>query len=210
MFSKGDFFGITRTALTYSAIDEGTRIFGDTGIRALYDDANDLGKAVAGFGAGTPSTMTAYASDISKVFVEYAGELALNKVLKGSASDPVLSGVLSYSSAVNNRTLTVDLSDAAWKAANNGVLPEMAGPDDLAKHVLDDAGLSHSFFWPEVTSRWSWSSYFDRAVFALGDSGATVLTEGAPGRGTLFIGGSGADTVAANDNIRAVTLPKAA
>ncbi|MFH1159087.1 MAG: hypothetical protein V1721_09475 [Pseudomonadota bacterium] len=28
----------------YSAIDAGTTVFGDAAIRALYDDANDLGK----------------------------------------------------------------------------------------------------------------------------------------------------------------------
>lgn len=33
-------------AIAYSAINEGTRVFGDTGIRAMFDDASDLGKAL--------------------------------------------------------------------------------------------------------------------------------------------------------------------
>lgn len=39
----GDYNGVLRDIIAYSAINEGTRVFGDTGIRAFYNDANDLG-----------------------------------------------------------------------------------------------------------------------------------------------------------------------
>jgi hypothetical protein len=40
-------------ALAYSALDEGTLVFGDTGIRALFDDANQLGGVIrAGHATG--------------------------------------------------------------------------------------------------------------------------------------------------------------
>ncbi len=201
MFRKGDFSGILRTALAYSAIDEGARPFGDTGIVSFFDDANNLGLSLKT--SGVSQTLTAYASDISKAFVEYAGLLALNKVLRSSASDPVLSGVLSYSSAVNNRTLTVDLSDAAWKAANSGVLPEMAGPDGLIDRLVNDLAVNsdprkypHDIrgmmgaLWGDATDR-----AFDRAVFAISESGTTQMAGSAAAKAGILIGGTGADVL---------------
>jgi hypothetical protein len=66
----GDFAGIMRTALAYSAIDEGVRPFGDTGIRSLYNDADDLGLALGAEGASR--TLLTAASAISKVLLQPA------------------------------------------------------------------------------------------------------------------------------------------
>lgn len=68
---------VLTTKIAYSAIDNGTTIFGDTAIRALYNDANDLGEALQA--AQASPYITAYASEISQVFVHYAGLLALHK-----------------------------------------------------------------------------------------------------------------------------------
>jgi hypothetical protein len=71
------------TMIAYSAIDEGTLVFGDTGIRALYDDANDFGKAVTN--AATTNAIMSFTEELSKVFVQYAGELALHKAANDNA-----------------------------------------------------------------------------------------------------------------------------
>ena len=65
-----------KSMLAYSAIDVGALVFGDTGIRALYDDANDFGKACNN--AGPSNAIETYATDSSKVFVQFGGLLALN------------------------------------------------------------------------------------------------------------------------------------
>ncbi|PZO81754.1 MAG: hypothetical protein DI626_10535, partial [Micavibrio aeruginosavorus] len=70
----GEYSDILRTILAYSAIDEGERPFGDTAIRALYDDANDLGAVLNS--PYTSKNLVDAADDISKAFVQYAGQLA--------------------------------------------------------------------------------------------------------------------------------------
>jgi hypothetical protein len=65
------------TMIAYSALDGGNLIYGDTGVRALYDDANDFGKAVTNVAA--TNAIMSFTEEISKVFVQYAGELALHK-----------------------------------------------------------------------------------------------------------------------------------
>lgn len=100
-----------RTILAYSAIDEGERPFGDTGIRALYDDANDLGGALNVAGAG--SSVEALGRALSETLVTFAGQLALNKTLS-SASPQAGAGVLTYTAQPGNDTLAVNLSENYW------------------------------------------------------------------------------------------------
>ncbi len=119
--SKGEYDGILRALIAYSAIDEGTRVFGDTGIRALYDDANELGAALSAAGAG--SSIEEYAEEISQAFVQFSGQLALSKINQGD--NELLDetqGVLRYD-PVNGNLLVVDFRDDLWEAINNGVLP---------------------------------------------------------------------------------------
>ncbi len=97
------------TKIAYSAIDEGTRVFGDTAIRALYNDANDLGE-----GLKEASHLHVYAEDVSKIFVHYAGLLALNKIEydKTAATTHlnVNEGILDY----QDGHLDINFSDAMW------------------------------------------------------------------------------------------------
>ena len=171
---------ILRTIIAYSAIDEGTRVFGDTGIRALYDDANDFGKALALSGAS--ANLVTYATDISKVFVQFAGTLALNKILQ-SEHDETLNGVLAYANTAGNHTLTVDFTDDSWRVAGDGALPAMAARNTLLSNLKSGFG------------------YFDVAninhvTFATLDSGNSVIAaSSSPDGVALFIGGNGADTV---------------
>lgn len=108
-----------RTMLAYSAIDEGTRVFGDTGIRALYDDANQLGTLL-----DTPdrsSSLETFATDISRVFVQYAGHLAQNKILQ-SVNGTAVDGVLNIAAGL----LNLDFSDDVWKMGTNTLPPMVA------------------------------------------------------------------------------------
>jgi hypothetical protein len=91
----GYFSNILQNTLAFSAIDEGARVFGDTGIRALFDDANELGEAVAPGDAS--STLKDAGEAIAKVFVQYARQLAIGKVEQSDALE-ALEGVLALSS----------------------------------------------------------------------------------------------------------------
>jgi hypothetical protein len=97
--TKSDWAGILRATMAYSAIDEGTRVFGDTGIRALYNDAVELGKV----------TNVTTNSNVFKLFsplimdasVQFAGQLAINKVLSATNATTV-QGVFACSAANDN------------------------------------------------------------------------------------------------------------
>ena len=129
---------ILRAILAYSAIPQefdgdgketSVTVFGDTGIRALYDDANELGAAITAAGAG--STITEYATDISKAFVQYVGQLALSKINQGDdTSRDETQGILHYDPLAGDTTLTIDFSDALWTAAGKGTLPNMVAVND--------------------------------------------------------------------------------
>jgi hypothetical protein len=93
-------------AIAYSAINEGTRVFGDTGIRAMFDDASDLGKALQ---PGMSASIARSAPALSDIFVQYAGKLAIGKVLQAQDS-AAIAGVLTN----NGDVLSVDFAAALW------------------------------------------------------------------------------------------------
>jgi Ca2+-binding RTX toxin-like protein len=205
LHDAGKYSAIVRTAIAYSAIDEGARIYGDTGIRAFYDDANDLGKAIAKKSAlsTTPNISETYLTDISKVFVQFAGQLALNQVLYSSATASVLDGVLTFSEASNNNTLTINFTDSLWKLANNGVsMTSIVGRDNLIKDLLLNAADS---VYSDMRTQWgsivSGSSHsemnasIDRVVFATLNSSTSVIINNPTAKATLFVGGTGADNI---------------
>ncbi len=69
---------IMRDAIAYSALDEGALVFGNTGIRALYDDANELGKLV--LDGKIPLAYGDPLPGIAEGIVQFAGQMALNEV----------------------------------------------------------------------------------------------------------------------------------
>jgi Ca2+-binding RTX toxin-like protein len=190
-----------RDIIAYSAIDEGTRVFGDTGIRALYDDANNLGKALsfASFG-GASKALSAHADDVSKVFVQFAGQLALNKVLQASVPGALATaGVLTYTDTLSNKTLAVNLADEYWGAmfgaANhkadiartNLITPILyaSGAEDVIRAVMTST-------WTDATDH-----AFNRVVFSLQETGGTDIPTNplVSTKATLFVGGDGDNTV---------------
>jgi hypothetical protein len=66
--------------IAYSAINEGTRVFGDTGIRALFDDGQDLGLALALPPNLLPESFDEEArKQVGRLIAEYAGLLATKR-----------------------------------------------------------------------------------------------------------------------------------
>ncbi len=126
--SKGDLASILQTAIAYCAIDEGTRPFGDVGIRALFDDANDLGKVIAL--ANASKTLKDSADGLAKIITQFAGQLAIGKVLQAEHSE-ALAGVLSLSN--DQQTLSVDFSDQLWSlgGATGSPPATIIGRDDV-------------------------------------------------------------------------------
>ncbi|PCH94099.1 MAG: hypothetical protein COB84_08130 [Rhodobacteraceae bacterium] len=87
-FREGYGSGTLITTLAYSTI-EGTTglVFGNTGAKALFDDANQLGQLVTA--DKLSDALTDQVDDLTKVIVQFAGQMALQKVdYTGNALTP--------------------------------------------------------------------------------------------------------------------------
>ncbi len=182
--------------IAYSAIDsrtDGTTVFGDTGIRAMFDDANELGKV---FALPTVSQTIQDTSDaIADIFVQFAGQLARGKVLQTDANavkENVLKGVLALS--LDQKTLTVNLSDTLWSVGIN--TGKIYGEDRLMEEF---STVKNEM---PTAMQWLWNDEFgkkiDKIEFPTGD---TALTSTIANRTTasnnvsLFVAGGLGDTI---------------
>lgn len=199
--SDKNYSEILRQIIAYSALDQGAgggeKPFGDTAIRALFDDANDLGKFI---------TTTGYKGDpanndfISQIFVQYAALLALKDIEWTSASK-FNSGVLSLSA--NNKVLAVNLDDATWKAANKGTVPTIVSKQSFVDSLLYDASASVK---AGMTTQWgnNTATVLDRIVFVNSSSASVTVANSTTGKVTLIDGTGGNDRIvgtAGNDLI---------
>ncbi len=116
-----------QTAIAYSAIDEGVKPYGDKGIRALFNDAGDVGRALD----PTLGLVAQYLQDgkvqkaIADIIVEYAGLLAKNQEIESSKSSAITGfekGVLYYDGVSR---LIGDFSRPLWMV--NGVGVDIVG-----------------------------------------------------------------------------------
>jgi Ca2+-binding RTX toxin-like protein len=192
----GDYASILRTVIAYSAIDEGTRVFGDTGIKALYNDANDLGKALVLPNAST--LLTAHAGDIAKAFVQFSGLLALKQILLANNSTAA-DGVLTFSDVAGNKTLNINFTDSLWASANGGTVPGSVARTDLVNGLLVEVGDINTIR-SLMTTAWGRNDFgvFDRVSFATTVGEASVMAGGsANGQAGLFVS-SGNDTSGAS------------
>jgi hypothetical protein len=202
-------------AIAYSAIDEGTRVFGDVGIRAMFNDTNDIGKVVKLPDGST--TVKLAAGALSDILMQFAGSMAFRQVLM-AGNAPALQGVIALDSPTAPTTLTVDLSDALWGLG--GTIPaNIVGKQTLTDEAFGRVG-TNGFSDTRTGMKWLWgvdnSDIIDRISFAATNSGTTfTIPERAipsPVFVTLFAAGGGADTItgsssndfsvgaAANDN----------
>jgi hypothetical protein len=196
-----------QTILAYSAIDEGVRVFGDTGIRAMFNDANDLGRVVSLAGASTALKNSAGA--LAEMLVQFAGLMAFRKVLMATNPEAV-NGI--FAVPTDKSTLTVDLSEALWKlgAPVGGVMPEIIGAKTLTDTVFKMAGVTlgqvfgNDPLFNDIRSgmRWLWndetSAVIDRITFATQNTALTTTIADRSAvslKATLFAGGDGVDTV---------------
>jgi hypothetical protein len=123
------------TAIAYSAINEGNRVFGDTGIRSLFDDASDLGRAIS-LEDGAAISLGTGAKGIGHVITEYAGLLAVNSVLQADNA-AALNGILTYRSikSTGAQTLLIDLRPSTWTIAGNS--HEITQKDEIVETFMD-------------------------------------------------------------------------
>lgn len=184
---KGKYDDILKTIIAYSVIDEGpdeARPFGDTAVCALYNDANDLGKAIEVIEYLSHIKSFSFSADIfvsfsdliSKVFVEYAGQLALNSVLK-EESPQAIEGVLKYIDDGVNHSLLVDLDQRspAWLSAHKGGR-YIHSSDELLDYLFSDYGFhldSHPSY-PVEGEPFSIKDFVDAVVFADSRNGGVV------------------------------------
>jgi hypothetical protein len=173
--------------IAYSAIDQGVMPFGDTGIKALFSDADQLGSLYSSDAISGPLDSSSVKTDITEMLVQYAGDLA-------QAADTVAkhaSGIVTYNA--DSSSLNIDLSDAAWLV--NGSRPStIVGENDLIKTLTSDIQNP-----PDVSG-------IHDIVVAASDSGGTLSAEKSltSSEGALLVAGSGDTTVtgsAGNDII---------
>jgi hypothetical protein len=182
------------TAIAYSAIDEGTRVFGDAGIRAMFNDATDLGKAVQ---MSAASSIVAAKGSLAEILMQFAGQLAFGKV--SQLVPGAVPGVLAL--APDNSVLTVDFNDALWSIGRTGAPPTIVGRDTLIDKAIGVAGSSNI---SDLRSGMDWlwgnvgTSVIDRVAFATTDTSTTytIPERAIPStKVTLTAAGGGADTI---------------
>lgn len=104
-------------AIAYSAITDGQerdRPFGDTAIFSLFDDSDDIGRAAKealSLAESASAQLSAALGYIGDASIEFAGRLAINKVL-ASANATARKGILRIGEDAS--TLSVDFSAATW------------------------------------------------------------------------------------------------
>lgn len=207
-----------KAAIAYSAIDEGERPFGDVAIKSLFDDATDLGRALALSNASR--TLTDAASGISEAIVQYAGKLAFGDVETDGVSI-FEDGIVTLSE--NREVLTIDFSDAIWDVgqAHSEILGKrkiVSDAIEAATLTIDPLGGGDDGI--EINSSvraaalWLYnddniSNVIDRIVIRTTDDELTGFVPERPGddesgNATLFASGGGNDTLfgsgGGNDN----------
>jgi len=193
---SGYYGSILKAVIAYSTINEGTRVFGDTAIRSFYNDANDLGAALTASGQG--SHIEEFAQDISYTFTHMAGRLGLNKVLQSDDQGAAaLKGILTYSAAGQNNTLTIELSDSYWDLLT-GVLNHNA---DLSRQeLISEIVGANSEALDQASYLWGNGTYnvFGSVIFNVEGNTSSVIAE-------KNVAGSGANFFIGDDTANEVT-----
>ncbi|WP_298303281.1 tandem-95 repeat protein, partial [uncultured Erythrobacter sp.] len=172
--------GTMRNAIAYSALgqagDDAARPFGNTAINALFDDANELGEALAisDAGSGILDALTGLEIGfdptlrlkevLSNILVQYAGALAVHDVeqpelgflnIEGELID-AREGVLEL--ADDKNTLALDLGSTLWgdvlrtasvadrQLSEDGQLEPTARDDAIFAFFAQQSGFGAGFF----------------------------------------------------------------
>ncbi len=199
--------------IAYSAIDSGNRSFGDTAIRALLNDADDLGVVKLIEQGGALSALYEDGQVLQAVadsIVQNAAFLAKNQTL-ASADPEAVNGVVELDD--ESGLLEIDFSRETWTYATPGGGEDSAfdgnsliqGQHKLIDAIAGGAQPGENDIREGVQLLWSTSidDAIDRAVLTLTDDGGTVgigadVAPADPADGpqaTLFVGGAGSDKV---------------
>lgn len=124
--------------IAYSAINEGTTIYGDTGIRALFNDADDLGKALQYGSSLFPNSINEdVLNSLGKVVAEYAAFLAYNQVLQTDNANAV-NGIITLSSDIpNSSSMEIDLRHSTWTF--DSIVHEIYSKNELVDNLIKSA-----------------------------------------------------------------------
>jgi RTX calcium-binding nonapeptide repeat (4 copies)/Protein of unknown function (DUF2974) len=217
-----------QSMIAYSALDGDVGlVFGNTAIRALFDDANELG-ALKNAGRFSQS-MSQSIEGLSETFVQFAGMLAQNKVAASVSPNlnPLL-GVVSllkdgaYADVKTATTVMVNLTEATWSigAAADAPNPSIVGvdkivallgryegvrltadPDVESFKLLYGAGLSNAELGRAsyVVERIEFSISNANLTMEMGEPNATGVGNGSgPRHVWMYVSGSGNDTLTGN------------
>jgi Ca2+-binding RTX toxin-like protein len=192
--------------IAYSALDGTTGlVFGNTGIRALFNDADDLGTAVSGPSAS--DTLVQLMPALTQIITEFAGELAHNHVVSGAGGIDPTQGVIQLSP--DGQSLTVDLSSDLWSLPSqdgtaNSMPATIIGRDTFVNTIAGaqtgESGVQQGMAWLWGTTS---TSIIDRFVISTtsGPLNETLAAPFEPHPGvpdiTLTVGGDGDDNITA-------------
>ncbi|MCA3586400.1 MAG: hypothetical protein IOD03_22400, partial [Methylocystis sp.] len=196
-------------AIAYTALDEGTaggfRPFGDKGIRALLDDANELGRIVAANAVDGLVALSPVQQALAKIIVQFAGDAALAKQNAPKFSAGVMS--------LDNGKLLFNLDPELWTSTKantqDGPGLNVVGVKELADLVIKNYGGSGAdlafqrsaagpAFADAIQSLTRAGLIVASGNLALDAAGAAAALTGGPG-GALLIGAGGKDTLAGGD-----------
>lgn len=197
--ARGDFAEILRTTLAYSMIDGGVHHFGNSGVHALFDDANDLGRALSLPGANRNLQLSAQA--LVQSFTQYAGQLAIGKVMAAAGGEE-RAGVLTI--APDETTLSVDYAQERWRAGMDGANPDVVlGREEILTNAIGGGLAFPASLQRQIETDsamvWLWNSSdatkIARVTYALtNDDLATTLIASDSGV-SLFIAGDGENDI---------------
>lgn len=150
--------------IAYSALDEGNMIYGNTGIRSLFDDANDLGLAIQRSSAAPntdpPEFDAQTVAYLGEIVANYAGVLAVEQLV--AAEDPenpgeidndwALEGVLHWDH--ERGSLSVNLDPYSWVFGEDETQYAIANREALILHTFEisevsDAALLAGLTWAQ-------------------------------------------------------------
>ncbi len=190
---------IARQIIAYSAIDEGTRPFGDTAIRVLFKNANQFGDLAEDL--DSDHAVIKYAADISKVFTQFSIHLALQSVMHSSSTGTSAMGTDNNDGEDSLKVVTgglqLDFSDDLWKVGA-GTVPNIYAREALVTSIMDDTGFKDKML-ENMQRIWGSSTPIDliEKILFLTASGDMSVSIDAPSSGKVkfYYGGDDVDTV---------------
>lgn len=131
---SGDSTEKMRMMLAYSAIDDGALLYGDTGIRVLFADANRVAEALEGGAFGGEQDQERLMTALATIAVQHAARLAVDKIEADDDAN-ALKGIVAYDADTNAYAISVDKSAGAW-ALGEGQAQEIIGLEQLKNQIL--------------------------------------------------------------------------